>query len=206
MSESSTEKPVGEAQAEQQEDKKVPVAAVAKERAEKRAARAEADALHQELTKLKEQNPQLDMQQVVQALNEISEVRSQAAAQAAVKPLQEQMEKWKMAAQLGLSEAQADFVNSVRAKFPAATETQALLLARTEKPDLFPQATPSVQQTNRPLPGFAVTGDSPFRNVSDKPDFMSKIAEAEKAGDKKGAQHWAEQEFVRRITARRTGP
>lgn len=206
MSESSTEKPGTETQVEAQEDKKVPVAALAKERAEKRAARSEADALHQELTKLKDQNPQLDMTQVLQALNEISDVRSQAAAQAAVKPLQEQMEKWKMAAQLGLNESQADYLNGVRAKYPGMPETQAMLIARNEKPDLFPSAPPSGQQAPRPLPGFAVSGDSPFRSMSDKPDFMSKIVESEKAGDKKAAQHWSEQEFFRRIGQRRTGP
>ncbi|MBP7572268.1 MAG: hypothetical protein KBA95_19620, partial [Acidobacteria bacterium] len=87
MSESSPEKNATAEPVAPQSEPKVPVAAIAKERADKREARAEADALKQELAETKKNS--VDMQAVIESLApHIAEMVSKATEQA-LKPARE---------------------------------------------------------------------------------------------------------------------
>lgn len=176
--------------------KKVPIEAVAKERAEKRAARAEAAELRSEVEKLKAQLPNLDMDQLVQSLAEITTVTAEAAVASALKPVQDEVSKWKTAAMHGLNEQQADAVASVRSKYPDMADAAAMAVARAEKPELFPAATPERRVYGGPVP----RGDSPYRTNPEPEDFLAKMRDAKSTEER---THWAEREFFRRVNSRR---
>lgn len=196
MSESSTEIKQPETPEAPKAENKVPVEAVAKERAEKRAARAEADAAKQELAKLKEQTP--DPDELLSAFNNAKQAikaEAEAAVTQQLAPFKAEAAKWKSAAALGLNEPQADALMEVKAKYQGMPDAQALMIARTEKPDLFPRvAPPSFAQSA--IGGIPPGGDSPFRSAGQQDDFMAKMQGAKDQSEK---THWAEQEFMRRI-------
>lgn len=170
MSESSPEVKQAAQDAQPAEKKQVPVEAVAKERAEKRAARAEADALKEELSKVK-QSQEIDVDALAKSLDEITTARVESAVQLALKPFKDEADKWKSAAALGLNEAQADVLQAIKTQWPGMPDDRALALARIEKPDLFP-----VQQQARTFPnGLPVTGDSLSRSSPDKEDYRAQM-------------------------------
>lgn len=154
------------------------------------------------LTKLKEQNPGLDLDALISSLAQASAQQAQEAAKEAIRPFEERERKWRTAATLGLNEAQADQVAAVMGKYEGMTDKEALALARVQKPDLFP--TPP-QNAQRPVfGGMPVGGDSLARSTPEQPDFMSKMkAAAAKVAEgqlqfQPEATHWAREEFLRR--------
>jgi len=198
MSESSTEQKQPEVQDAQKAEKQVPVEAVGKARADKRAAQAEAAAAKKELAEIKEQ---ADPDGLLAAFNDAkAALQEQAKAEVAkeLAPVRAEVAKWKAAVALGLNEPQAEAVMAVRDKYPGMPEQQALMIARAEKPDLFPMVSPP--PFNPSVNGGIPTGgDSPYRSAPQQEDYMAKISEAKKAGDQPKATHYAEQEFFRRI-------
>lgn len=180
-----------------EEGKKVPVEAVAKERAEKRAARAEADKLKEELAKRQESN--FSMESLANLLAELVPQQVEAAVSASLRPLQDEVAKSKMAVALGLNEAQADAVNAVKSKYAGIPAEDALILARREKPDLFPQPkqnpwNPSVHT------GMPVTGDSPLRGQPSTETYESRLAKAQSPAER---TQLAQAELFRRVMAAR---
>lgn len=197
MSESSPEKqPEADAP---KADNKVPVEALAKERAEKRAARSEADEAKKELAKLKEQTPDPDV--LLDAFNNAKQAikaEAQAAVEQQLAPYKLEAAKWKAAVALGLSEQQADVVMAVRAKYPEMPDQQALAIARMDKPELFQKpSSPSFNPTVHG--GFPAGGDSPFRTAPNVPNFRADMHKARKDGDQEGAHGFAEKAFIQQI-------
>lgn len=194
MADSSPEKAGDVAVATAPDDKKVPVAAIAEERAKTRAAKSEAEAAKQELAKLKEgQVPDLDL------LNPIIErlaAEAHKKAEEAIAPWREKAERAEMAVKLGLNEPQVAKVVDVRSKNPNLTEAQALLIARSESPDTFPTVQrPAWQQGLHG--GFPVTGTSDSRTAPPQDDYTAKMNAATTAAER---QHWAEKEILRRYS------
>lgn len=207
MSESSAEKsekpaePVA-TQEKQEPEAKVPVAALAKERAEKRAARDKAQALEQQLAEAKEQNPQLDIQALMEAISQTIDARAQEAFEKVAAPLAAEASLLKSALSLGLNESQAKALSETKAKFPGMTDQQALTLVRAEKADLFPQP----MRPARTVTGLPQGGESPFRSQAE-PDHRTLMNEAVKAGDRGLAQKHATAGFLDALRrARVRGP
>lgn len=203
MSESSpeTSEAQGAVAPEQKTETKatVPVAAVAKERAEKRAARAEADSLKQKLAEVQEQNQGIDMTTLIETLGPFIAELTEAAAQKAIAPLQAEAQKLKTAVSLGLNPAQADELARVKTQWPGMDDAKALVLAKMEKPDLFPA--PQRSPINRsPVTGLPPGGDSMMRSGSDPADLMAKISASKDPAER---QQLATQEFTRRINLAR---
>lgn len=197
--ESSTEKQAEKADATkapaENEDKKVPLAALGESRAKTRAANERAEKLEQELAKAKEQQVPIDMDALMNALAD--EARRKVEAEVA--PLRNEVNKYKMAANMGLNESQVDKVMGIRDKNPGLTEQQALILAKTEHPDVFPQAAPATW--NRALHGaMPVGGASDARSNPQAEDLTAKMHEARKNKDFDAAQNLAEREAIRRFT------
>jgi hypothetical protein len=174
------------------DDKTVPVAALADQRAKTRAAKSDLEAAQAELAKAREQQFPIDMDSLVQTL--AAETRKTVEAELA--PLRQEATKYKMAATMGLNESQAEKVMELRSKNPGLSEQQALLLAKTEHPDVFP--TPSQPPWSRAVHGgLPVSGDAPVAPQSE--DYVAKMKQAREKDDWAGAQHFAEQEALRRF-------
>jgi len=193
MTDSSTEE--GGKATQEAESRKVPVEAVAKERAEKRAARAEATKLSEELENVRK-TATLDEETLSTITEKLAEEAKRAVA-AELKPVQDEVAKWKMAATLGLNEAQADKVMELRMKNPGLSENQALVLAKADHADLFPANT---SRSWSPAHGGLPVSGNPER-MTGEPDFVAKMNEAAGKGDRRSAQHYAEQEALRRFRA-----
>lgn len=204
MSESSTEKATEPVAPEaKQSEAKVPVAAVAKERAEKRAARAEADDLRQKLAEVQEQSQQnqspIDMKALLDTLGQFVIEQSEAAAAKAIAPVKAEAEKFKTAAALGLNPAQADELARVKEKWQGMDDAKALVLARMEKPELFPA--PARPSSGRgPVTGLPPGGDSMERTGPSQDDFVAKMNAATDPSEK---QKFATMELFRRFDAAR---
>lgn len=195
MSESSPEKNATAEPVAPQSEPKVPVAAIAKERADKREARAEADALKQELAETKKNS--VDMQAVIESLApHIAEMVSKATEQA-LKPAREEAAMLKTAMSLGLNEEQVGELAKLKAETPGLSDTRALAVLRAEKPELF------AGRRAAPITGFMPTGDSPLRVNAPKEDFMAKMVEAQKSGNGPAMQEFATKELYRRIAEAR---
>ena len=191
MTDSSPEKPVVQ-DAPPVEEKKVPVAALAEERAQKRAARAEADAAKAELAQAKSTPNVPD--DIIQAL--VAEARK--VVEAEVAPLKQRAERAELGVKMGLNEKQVNIVMDVKQKNPTLSVEQALLLARAEHQSEFVPA----QSWNRAVHGgLPVTGTSEARSASDANDYMAQMRAAEKSGDRAGANHFATQEALSRFRA-----
>ncbi len=180
------------------DDKQVPLEAHAKLRKEKRALSEKNEQLSEELKNLKEQIPQLDVEALIKNMADITATQAEAAVQAAVKPLQDEVSQHKAAMGLGLTEAQAEAWRSIKQEHPTLSDERALQMVRLEKPDLFPQ------QTQRPtidpsVGGMPASGLAPARSQGDQADFMAKMREAETPAERK---HWAQEEFKRRVLMR----
>lgn len=196
MTESSAEKSQTAEQAKSEETK-VPVAAVAKERAEKRAARAEAAELRGELEKVRTESPGLDAEAYAKLAEELAE-EARRAVEAELQPWKADVAKYKMAMQMGLNEPQADKLMEIKSKNPGLTEQQALLLAKADAPDLF-QTQASRPSWDRSKGGLPVTGDSLARSQPQSDDFMGLMREAEQKGDRMAAQRYAKEEALSRF-------
>lgn len=194
MTDSSTEKPA-ELVATPGTEPKVPVAAIAKERADKREARAEADALKQELAETKKRT-ELDMQALVESLGPFVADMVTKATEQALKPVKDEAALLKTAMSLGLNEEQAGELAKLKAETPGLTDARALAILRAEKSDLF---APVSRQGTPPITGFSPSGNSPFRQQAPKEDFMAKMLEAQKAKDGRAAQQFATMELFRRV-------
>lgn len=173
MTESSTEKSETKAVAEGSDEQKVPVAAIAAERAKTRAAKSEAEAANQELAKLKEgQDGGVDLNAIIERL--AAENRKLFDAEMA--SVKQEAANAKLAVRMGLNEAQLNKVVEIGTKNPGLTEAQRLLLAKSEHPDLFPQATrPSWQQQ---LHGGLPVAGSEQKALSPEEDYAAKLKAA----------------------------
>lgn len=192
MTDSSTEKSES-AEQPAGTDKQVPIQAVAKERAEKRAARAEVQKLSEELEQAR-QAAGFDEETLTAMAQKMAE-EARRAVEAELKPFKDEATKWKMAAKFGLNESQVEKVQQVLMQNPTLNETQALTLARTEHADLFP--TQKASSWSPALGGLPVSGN-PAR-MSDKPNFVEKMNEAVRNGDRVAARQFAQEEALDRF-------
>lgn len=194
MSDTSTEKKPEAT--EPKGDVKVPIAAVAKERAEKREARDEANALRQENENLK--NASVLDAETLRSISESLAKEARAAIEAELAPIRAEKAKYQMAVQEGLNEKQADKVMEIQSKHPNLTLKQALVLARAEAPAEF--ASPSQASFNPSIHGgLPVGGNSPLRNSGQSEDFVALMNQARSDGKIAEAQHWAKQEALDRF-------
>jgi hypothetical protein len=197
MTESSpVNKPEDKAKSNTADSKTVPVEAIGDARAKTRAANERANSAEAELAKAKatELDP-TDYQSIVEALT--AEARKQVEAEIA--PYKAKAAKAEMAMQFGLSNEQADKVMEVKSQNPNLSEAQALLLAKAEHADLFkPQNRGFDPRIHGGLPvgGFSESRTQPAPN-----DYMAKIEEARKAGNREGVRHYAEKEVLSRFRA-----
>lgn len=193
MSETSSEKLADQ---DRSEDKKVPIAAVAKERAEKRAAREEATELRGELEKAKSVS-NIDPEFLQQLTDSIAS-EAKRALEERLGPIEKEREKYKVAATLGLNEQQADIVMGIRSANPNLSDQQALLLARSENREMFPVY--SQPAMSRPaFGGVPVGGNSEARSMVQADDFLGQMKAAEAKGDRTAAQHFAKEECLSRF-------
>lgn len=175
---------------------KVPIAAVAKERAEKREARDEAASLRQENENLKTASV-LDAD-TLRLISESLAKEARAAIEAELAPIRAEKAKYQMAVQMGLSEKQADKVMEIQSKNPNLTPQQALVLARAEAPAEF--ASPSQAAFNPSIHGgLPVGGNSPLRNSGQSEDYVALMNQARSEGKVAEARHWAEKEALDRF-------
>lgn len=197
MSDSSTEAPATQEKGEsqtgtQKEPKMVPVEALAKERGEKRAARAEADTLRQE----REQQGTIDA-----ALIEQLAVQARAAVERELEPerqrrqeVEQENARLKLRMDFGLNEEQSKLAMDFHSKHKDLTIGQSLMLLRAENPSIFPMQ--ASQQYSRGVP---VTGDSLARAQSSTEDHTKLMHDARQKGDLHTAQRHAALEFERRF-------
>lgn len=138
MSDTSTEtKTQGEAKVEKTEAK-VPVQAVAEARAEKRAAQSEAERLKQELEQLK-QSQSIDVNALMEQMQQVVNSAVDTAVATALAPAKAEAERYKLGMKLGLSEEQASAVFEIQSQLSGIAPEEAVLIAKTRQPDLFPQ-------------------------------------------------------------------
>lgn len=196
MSESSTEKVKtpedlkSETEEVTQESKKepklVPQEAVAKARADKRAAREEANVLRKD----NERRDEFDEDLINQLAQQAKEAVDKEMA-----PMRAENARLKMAVDHGLNGEQAEAVMDFQSKNPALTIEQSMTLARSERQDLFPQQT----QLPAHLRGLPASGDSQARAATDKSDFTRLMHEARAGGDVGEAQRNAALAFEQRF-------
>lgn len=181
---------------------KVPLAAITASREKARAAQGEVERLQRELEEAKAQLQQ-DANKVDPAslspLVAQMLVEARQAAEAEMAPLRAelaQLGKFKMAAKLGLNEAQVDKVTALKQKHPGLDDAQALLLARAAHPDVFP----SQARFNPALHGALPTsGVSEARNDGMPVDHTRAMHEAAKQNKLLEAQQHAEAAFTERL-------
>lgn len=179
---------------------KVPVAAIAKERADKREARAEVERLKEQLAQA-QQRKDSEMQELIESMGpHIAEMVSKAA-EAAVKPLKDEAAFLKTAVSLGLNEEQANELAKLKAETPGLTNERALAILRVENPTLF-----GARNDGRPVTAFSPSGDSPFRSQAPTVNYMEKMAEAVKNKDQKATMQFATMELFRRVNDARGKP
>jgi len=171
--------------------KQVPLEALANERAQKRAAREEAEATKAELQQARETPNVPDA--IIQQL--AAEARKVVEAELA--PWKERAMRAELGVKHGLNEQQVQKVVEIRGKNPTLTDEQALTLARAEHQALF--AAPA-QSWNRAVHGgLPVTGTSDARNATAADDYLAKMHQAVKDGDRAAAQHYATEEALKRF-------
>ena len=177
------------------EDKKVPLAALSEQRAKTRAANEQAEALQAELEKANK-GGQLDLASLSPLVADLM-LEARKAAEQEFEPMRQEVAKWKLANQLGLSEPQVDKVMTVKQKNPGLSDQEALLLARNAHADLFQQE--KAPAWNRALHGgLPVSGASEVRNEK-AVDHTAKMNEAYKKGDISEARLHAHQAFAERF-------
>jgi len=175
------------------DEQTVPVKAVAKERAEKRAAKAEAAGLKEQLEQMQSQEG-FDMNALVQSLGEVVNASANSAVEEALRPEREKNARLQMALEMGLSTEQANAVGEVMSKYQGMSQEEALTLARSQHNDLFAQ---QAQGFNPSHAGAPVSGSSPTRSSGPQEDLMGKIRDATTREER---QYWTMKEFQRRIT------
>lgn len=203
MSESSPEnKSADQAIAEpQKEPKQVPVEAVAKERAEKRAARDEVSRLKEAVEKQGEFDEAIIEQVLAQAKAVVD--RELAPEREARAKAERENSLLRLRVDHGLTDEQAAIAMDFQAKNPNLSIEQSLMLVRAENPEAFP-----VGQSYRVSPaGVPVGGNSPVRGTAGQEDHVAKMREARAAGDWQAARRHAALEFERRFQSlRNTAP
>lgn len=180
---------------------KVPVAAIAEQRAKTRAAHSEVERLQEELAKaqaeLQAQGTKVDpaaMSEVVAQM--MLETRAKVEAEIR-ESLGAEVQKLKFAAKMGLNEKQVESVTAMQGKYPGMPTEQALVLARAASPDLFPAT--AQPAWNRALHGgLPVTGASEARSEQ-KVDNTAEMHKAAANKDWQGAQQFAAKAFVERL-------
>jgi len=186
-----TEKPADKAGAE---GKNVPLAALSEQRAKTRAANEQAEALQAELEKAKD--GKFDLAALSPLVADLM-LEARKAAEQEFEPLRQEVAKYKLANQLGLNEPQVDKVMAVKSKNPGLTDQQALLLAKNEHGDLFPQS--QRPAWDRALHGaMPISGQSEDRNEKTV-DHLAKMNEAHGKGDHQAARMHAAQVFTERF-------
>lgn len=162
----------------------VPVAAVGQARHEKRVAEQRAEAAETAAA------GQPDISAIIDAVTAAAITAANERVDKEVAPLKARAAKAEMALQLGLSAAQVDKVMEIKAANPTLDDQKALILAKAEHADLFPQARPSAW--NPALHGALPTsGASDLRSAPAQPDFTKNMHEAAAKGDQQAATHWA---------------
>lgn len=205
MTKSSTEPESKQVEAapavETKEQPKVPVAAIAEQRAKTRAAQSEVERLQEEIAKvqaeLQAQASKIDpdamkdivAKMMVETRQKVEdEVRASYAAE---------VERIRFASKMGLSEKQVEAVTAIQQKVSGVSAEEALTLARVRQPDLFPA--PQQPAWNRALHGgFPVTGASEARSEQ-KVDFTAEMHKAAANKDWIGAQNMAAKAFEERV-------
>lgn len=191
--------------AESKEEPKVPVAALAEQRAKTRAANSEVEKLSKELEKAQSQlqdgnkvDPATMSQLVAQML-----VETRQQVEKEFEPLRHevaQLGKFKLAAQLGLNEKQVDKVMEMQNKFEGMATDQALVLAKAASPELFASQQPPAW--NKALHGgLPVTGPSPARMDTGQRDYTAEMHKAAAAKDFTAAQQLAAKAFEQRVAS-----
>ena len=183
---------------------KVPLAAITASREKARAAQGEVERLQRELEEAKAQLQQDAATKVDPAslspLVAQMLVEARQAAEAEMAPLRAelaQLGKFKMAAKLGLNEAQVDKVTALKQKHHGLDDAQALLLARAAHPDVFPS---QAQRYNPALHGaLPVGGVSEARGDGMPVDHTRAMHEAAKQDKLYEAQQHAEAAFNERL-------
>jgi len=191
----------GQQESGQNQDQKVPVAALAKERAEKRAAREEADNARGELQRLKEANPDIDLNQLSKVVAELASQTANAAVEEFTAPLKKEVEHYKMATEFGLNKAQAEAVEAVRSEVSGLTPERAIALLKLEKPELFPSTGAARPADPSSLTAPGRTGNSPYATSAPTSNYERDVGEALSKGDRAAAQKIAQAEFVRRANS-----
>lgn len=197
MSDSSTENRDADAgdPVTQKDTKQVPVEAVAKERAEKRAAREEVARLKQDV----EKQGLIDDALIEQLAAEAKAIvdRELAPEREARSKAERENSLLRLRLDHGLTDEQATMALDFKAKNPNLSLEQSLLLVRAENPEAFASA-PSGPVTPSGIP---VGGASRMRQASGQDDFIKKMQEARSSGDWKGAREFAALELQRRVQA-----
>lgn len=204
MAKSSTEpeaKTDGVETPEVKEQPKVPVAAIAEQRAKTRAAHSEVERLQEELAKaqseLQAQGTKVDPAAVSDVVGQMMvEARQKIEAEVRAS-MDAELSKHKFAAKLGLNEKQVENVTAMQAKYPGMPLDQAFVLARAGSPDLFPAAQkPTWNRAEHG--GLPVTGASEARSEQ-KVDFTAEMHKAAAAKDYAAAQQFAAKAFEERV-------
>lgn len=188
---------------EVKEQPKVPVAAIAEQRAKTRAAQSEVERLQEELAKaqseLQAQGAKVDpaaMSEVVAQM--MLETRQKVEAEIR-ESLGAEVSKLKFAAKMGLNEKQVESVTAMQGKYQGMPVEQALVLARAANPDLFPGTPAPKPAWDKVLHGgLPVTGASEAR-TDQKVDHTAEMHKAAAAKDWQGAQQHAAKAFVDRL-------
>ena len=207
MTKSSTEAESKQVEAapavETKEQPKVPVAAIAEQRAKTRAAHSEVERLQEELAKaqaeLQAQGTKVDPSVVSSVVGEMM-VEARKTIEAEIREsLGAEMQKVKFAAKMGLNEKQVDSVMAMQGKFPDKPIEQVLQLARIASPELFPATQGAKPAWDRAIHGgLPVTGASEARSEQ-KVDYTAEMHKAAANKDWQGAQQWAAKAFVERL-------
>lgn len=186
---------------ETKEQPKVPVAAIAEQRAKTRAAQSEVERLQEELAKaqseLQAQGGKVDPSAVSDVVGQMMvEARQKIEAEVRAS-MDAELSKHKFAAKMGLSEKQVDSVTAIQSKYQGMPNDQALVLARAANPELFPA--PAKPAWDRAVHGgLPVTGASEARS-DQRVDYTEEMHKAAAKEDWKGAQQFAAKAFEERL-------
>lgn len=186
---------------ETKEQPKVPVAAIAEQRAKTRAAHSEVERLQEELakaqTELQAQGTKVDPAAVSEIVAQMM-LETRQKIEAEIRGAAEaEVQKFKFAAKMGLNEKQVDSVTAMQGKYQGMPIEQALVLARAANPDLFPAAQrPAWDRAMHG--GLPVTGASEARSEQ-KVDYTAEMHKAAANKDHVSAQQWAAKAFQERL-------
>lgn len=152
----------------------VPVERLKEVVAEKNEVKAENKALQAELTKAKEQAPQIDFDALFKGIAETVSQQASAIIDQRLKPLTDEVAQRRAQASLGLNDEQYAAVDEYRRK--GLPDDEAMFLARAKKPDLFGVRPMGFDpRTGGVLPPG---GESPWRQEQKPIDWAKAMEEA----------------------------